>query len=236
MKKLLILLIALLPLAGSAQDKIASIKLKNGTTIKGVIKSIDPTDAVVVEVAGVETKIKMDNISDIEDQRSTNITNNTSYTPLPESEPKEEVELVAVEVEDPLKDYKGFLLERGNNVYVYFNNSDEDKEARYDKEAADLLNNLLKKDGFWNVVDHMNQAHFSINYYVDTHWHDRSSIAISSWRTGGFHPLGVHGSNESVDDNKELAEKFYYKEIKSLQKKIKEGKLSKKIIDKFTIK
>ena len=232
MKKLLILLISLIPFVGAAQDKMVAVKLKNGTNIKGVIKTIDPTDAVVIEIAGMETKIKMENISDIEE---VGLSNNSTVA-VKQDPPEKEVEKVAVVVEDPLKNYKGFLLEKGNNVYVYYSNSDEDKNARYDKEAANMLKDLLKKDGFWNVVDNMNQAHFTINYYVDTKRKDKSDLTVSSWRTGHLISLDTHGSNESVEDNKKLAHNFYTKAIKKLQKKILEGKLPKKTIDNFTIK
>ena len=66
MKKLLLLLMLLLPLTANAQDKISVVKLKNGTQLKGVIKSIDPTDAVIMDIAGVETSLKFDSVLSIE--------------------------------------------------------------------------------------------------------------------------------------------------------------------------
>ena len=57
----------LLPIVALAQDKISVITLKNGTVIKGNIKSIDPTDALTIVVAGIETSIKMDNVAQIEE-------------------------------------------------------------------------------------------------------------------------------------------------------------------------
>lgn len=67
MKKLLFLLIALLPIIASAQTGQSVVILKNGTELKGTIKSIDPTDAVTLVIAGVETKIKMADVAKIEE-------------------------------------------------------------------------------------------------------------------------------------------------------------------------
>lgn len=50
-----------------AQDKIAVVTLKNGTALHGVIKSINPTDAIKMEIVGVETSIKMSDVAKIEE-------------------------------------------------------------------------------------------------------------------------------------------------------------------------
>ena len=147
MKKLLLLLMLLLPLTANAQDKISVVKLKNGTQLKGVIKSIDPTDAVIMDIAGVETSLKFDSVLSIEALDSNNQTTET----------KKQVYVERIAVEDPLKDYKGFLLEKGNSVFIHHSNSDEDKDAKYDQEGAMVLRALLKKDGFWNVVEDINR-------------------------------------------------------------------------------
>jgi small nuclear ribonucleoprotein (snRNP)-like protein len=67
MKKLLFLLIALLPLIASAQNGQSVVTLKNGTELKGTIKAIDPTDALTIVIAGVEAKIKMSDVARIEE-------------------------------------------------------------------------------------------------------------------------------------------------------------------------
>lgn len=225
MKKVLLFLILLFPLISVAQSKKSLVRLKDGTEIKGVIKAIDPTDAVTLVIAGIETKIKMDNVSAIEE-----VDNDPSIN----GKPLSVVEKVVVE--DPLKNYKGFLLSRGNNVYVYYSNTDYDNNAKYDKEGGIVIRALLKSDGFWNVVDDMNQAHFTINYCVDTNGHDVATLSISSWRTGKSHLLAIRNTNESVVKNNVIAHDFYLKAIKSLQKKIDKGAISKKYINDFTIK
>lgn len=226
MNKLLPLLMLLLPLMANAQDKVSVVKLKNGTQLKGVIKSIDPTDAVVMDIAGVETTLKFDSVLSIE---ALDINNQT-----PETNKQFYVEKIPVE--DPLKDYKGFLLGKGNNVYIHHSNSDENPNAKYDKEGAIVLRALLKKDGFWNVVDNMFDAHFVISYGVITTNSDKANLSISSWRINKVHILDSRGTNESVLKNNIVAQDFYNGPIKSLQKKIEKGKLSKKLIEDFTIK
>ena len=226
MKKLLILLMLLLPLMANAQDKVSVVKLKNGTQLKGVIKSIDPTDAVVMDIAGVETSLKFDSVLSIE---ALDINSQTPDT-------NKQFYVEKIPVEDPLKDYKGFLLGKGNNVYIHHSNSDENPNAKYDKEGAIVLRALLKKDGFWNVVDNMFDAHFVISYGVVTTKSDKANLSISSWRINKVHILDSRGTNESVLKNNIVAQDFYHGPIKSLQKKIEKGKLSKKLIEDFTIK
>ena len=70
MKKLLILLISLLPLFATAQNLQSVVTLKNGTELKGIIKSIDPTDSLTLEISGIVTTIKMENVARIESEAS----------------------------------------------------------------------------------------------------------------------------------------------------------------------
>ena len=78
----ILLLVMLLPLATLGQGKIALVKLKNGTEIKGIIKSIDPMDAMVIEIAGVEATIKMDNVQMIEEMSMASQDSNSSEQEL----------------------------------------------------------------------------------------------------------------------------------------------------------
>lgn len=225
MKKLLILL-TFFPLFAFSQSKTSVIKLKNGTEIQGVIKSIDPADAIVIEIADIETKIKFDTVQSIE------ALDNKKQT----ADEKQQVMREEVISEDPLKYYKGFLLDKGNNVYIYYCNSDKDPNAQYDKEAAIVLKALLKKDGFWNVVDNMNKAHFVISYSVITRGNDKAQLAISSWRTNKIEFLGIRGTDETILKNNVVAQDFYNGPIKSLQKRIEQRRVPKRLIDDFTIK
>jgi small nuclear ribonucleoprotein (snRNP)-like protein len=58
----------LIPLMVNGQSKQSIVKLKNGTELKGVIKSLDPMDAIVLSIGGVETTIKMENVLRIEEE------------------------------------------------------------------------------------------------------------------------------------------------------------------------
>lgn len=67
-KQLLLLLLMLLPVVAVAQEKLSVVTLKNGTVLKGTIKSINPTDALTIVIAGVETSIKMTEVAKIEEE------------------------------------------------------------------------------------------------------------------------------------------------------------------------
>lgn len=219
-----------LPIGTNAQNDLSAVTLKNGTVLRGIIKQLDPTYALTIEIAGMNTEIKMSDIAQIEAVDTNYKEKKVELIQPPKTE------LVPVVVADPWKDYKGFLLAKGNSVYVYCANSDEDPLSDYDKAGAEALKRLLKADGFWKVVNKMQQAHFTINYYVDTRRSDVASLSISSWRTGKSLILNNKRANESVNDNKEIARKFYNRNIVPLQRKIEKGKLSKRVIDDFTIK
>ena len=68
MKVRLLFLMLLIPLMVNGQSKQSVVKLKNGTELKGVIKSIDPMDAIVLSIGGVETTIKMENVLRVEEE------------------------------------------------------------------------------------------------------------------------------------------------------------------------
>ena len=52
---------------GQSQSKSSIVKLKNGTELKGVVKSIDPMNAMVLFVGGVETTIQMTDVLRVEE-------------------------------------------------------------------------------------------------------------------------------------------------------------------------
>ena len=70
MRRSLLLLLLLIPLLASAQEKLSVVTLKNGTELKGEIKSIDPTDALIMVIAGIEMSIKMENVTRIEEDKN----------------------------------------------------------------------------------------------------------------------------------------------------------------------
>ena len=72
MKKLLtILLLTILPVFALAQEKQSVVTLKNGTELKGTIKSLVPTDSLTIVISGIETSIKMTDVAKIEEAKET---------------------------------------------------------------------------------------------------------------------------------------------------------------------
>lgn len=88
MKRLLFFLMMLLPMLAIAQNQKSLVILKNGTELTGVIKSIDPTNALVIVIAGVETTIKMSEVAKIDEISPQS--NATSSNPSPNSDDSNE--------------------------------------------------------------------------------------------------------------------------------------------------
>lgn len=68
MRKLLLLFTLFISLTISAQDKLSVVTLKNGTELTGVIKAIDPLDAMTIIIGGVETTIKMSDVAKVDEK------------------------------------------------------------------------------------------------------------------------------------------------------------------------
>ena len=72
--------------SSSSPQKLVIIKLKNGATIKGELKSLDPLGDVVVIIAGQETTIPMEKVENLETidfpQTSQAPTNNIASEPI----------------------------------------------------------------------------------------------------------------------------------------------------------
>lgn len=74
-----------------------------------------------------------------------------------------------------LSNYKGFLLSKGNNVYI-----PTDSYADYELSGAIELKRLIEQDSVWNVVDYRDMAHFVIEYKVNLSGLDKAYITISN--------------------------------------------------------
>lgn len=226
MKKLLLLLMLLLPIMANAQDKISVVKLKNGTELKGIIKSINPSDVLIIDVSGIDYSIKMSDVTYIE---AIEIAQDKIPT---ETETKKVIERQMVIRQDKLRNYKGFLLEKGNNVYVWGENN------LCGETGAEELKRLLKNDGFWNVVDNLQDAHFSINYCIKFKKRDQVVLTISSWRNGEAEILRIFSENNMEIPAKHvtIARDLYKDHIFPFEEKIRMGDISTKFWKKFTIK
>lgn len=215
-KFLLSFLLMLLSSVMEAQESLVVVNLKNGTVIKGTLIRIDPVKEVTLKLSGIETTIPMSEITSID-----------AVSDKPSKDTVVNVEEVAGY--DPLANYKGFLLAKGNNVYVYCEGKD------YEKAGAEALRKLLKNDGFWNVVDRMQEAHFTINYLVSLRGRDQGYISVSSWRVQQSELIYGESTNETPSPNINIATKGYNKVITSLQKKIEKGEVPQIIKKKFTV-
>lgn len=230
MKGIVFILVFLSSIALYSQNKTVKVALRNGATIIGDLKELDALDHVTVLVAGSETTIKMSEVAYIDNiepqhdsvpSQSTNFENGKIIV-------KEKVEVV-----DKLADFKGFLLEKGNHVYVYSGRTISEKAG------AEVIKELLKKDGFWVVVDNMIEAHFTINYFLRFEGRDHVHLTLSSWRAGEESAIILDVDTafrlENDDASREKAQEMYYDTILSFQKKIEGNTLPKKIKKKFTI-
>ena len=70
MKIIILFVSLLLSVTVNAQSGQSKIFLKNGTVLQGTIKSIDPTDAIKMVIAGVETSIKMSDVAKVEEVKN----------------------------------------------------------------------------------------------------------------------------------------------------------------------
>jgi len=61
----------ILPVTVLAQETQSVVTLKNGTELKGTIKSIDPTESLTIVISGIETSIKMIDVAKIEEAKET---------------------------------------------------------------------------------------------------------------------------------------------------------------------
>lgn len=121
-----------------------------------------------------------------------------------------------------LSNYSGFLLNKGNNVYV------TSGEPNYEVAGAQELIKQITIDGFWNPVNRLDQAHFVIEYHVNLEGRDKAYITIHD----RFNKLicsktWSRSSSESVNENREVARSLYLNSLLPLQKMIENGNIPK---------
>ena len=234
MRNILFALFFLSSLTLIAQTKKVKVSLRNGVTIVGDLKELDALDHITLSVAGSETTIKMTEVAYIDiDIDNVESQQNNAPSHSANLENGKNVVKEKVEVVDKLANFKGFLLEKGNHVYVYGGRTNSEKAG------ADEIKRLLIKDGFWVVVDNMIDAHFTINYLLKFKGRDQAVLSLSSWR-GGKECVVILDINtafrlEYDDVSREEARDMYYDTILSFQKKIENNTLSKTIKKKFSI-
>ena len=198
--------------------------MRNGSVITGRLKEFDPLDHVTLMIGEIETKIPMSEVAFLDQPESSNKI-------LASSEESNDIIQNPTITNYNLQDFKGFLLEKGNSVFVY----SDDKNTS--KAGANEIKKLLKKDGFWNVVDNISYAHFTINYIAEFKNRDSAQLSISSWLTSNLVILTVERPLQLELESTNIKEacEMYHNFIVPLQEKIVNKKVSKGIKSKFTI-
>lgn len=225
MKRKLALFFCLLSiLISSAQETQVKVTMRSGSVIIGNLKEFDPLDHVTIMIGEKETRIPMSEVAFLD---QSGLSNNKPVN----SEESNNIVHNSPSNNSNLQGFKGFILERGNNVFVY----SDDKNTS--KAGANEIKKLLNKDGFWHVVDDMSDAHFTINYIATFRKRDSAQLSISSWRTSNLVLLTVERplQLELESTNIREADEMYYNIIVPLQEKIANKKVSKNIKLKFTI-
>jgi hypothetical protein len=117
--------------------------------------------------------------------------------------------------------FSGFLLQKGNNVYV------AGEDTNYEQAGVQELIKQIMIDGFWNVVDDIHHAHFVIKYVVSLEGRDKAHLLISTPDGDIEKELDSHGASESSRENHEIARSMYLKSIMPLYKQIESQKYPK---------
>lgn len=123
-------------------------------------------------------------------------------------EEEEEIEEVPDYLD--LSNFQGFLLDKGNNVYIPL-----DGPTDYERAGAKQLKKNMEKDKFWNVVDSEDMAHFVLEYLVDTE-RNRAYLLIrdrEGERTVDSRKINYYYSvatNTTPYDNYQSSDKLYY--------------------------
>ena len=149
MKKLVFLML-FFPLLSYGQEKKVNVKLKSGTTLNGVLKSIDPLDCVAIVIAGVETKIKMadiDMIIELTDDPSQNNAHvdkdDWRNMPFTENTITHNIMNVAFDTNGPMGNCLFPQNESGNTIYSGIVDSDFSAERIADL-AKEFVNSIPK--------------------------------------------------------------------------------------------
>ena len=129
--------------------------------------------------------------------------------------------------------FKGFLLESGNNVYL--DCISDPMSVDYNEAALDVLKRQMRRDGFWNIVERPEDAHFSIVCLAILQGKTNVAIAINSRLTGKNEVLGEMKGPEDVDEYRKIVWELYNKFIIPLHKKIEKGEAPHKLKKNFTL-
>lgn len=208
---------------------------------------------VIIETSGSRTEAKILTINDAEIsyKRFSNL-NGPTYTKRIEKIARIEYENGDVDVFGALAEiegnmfgdaslpdldydsYKGFLLDKGNVVYI------PDAETEYEQMAVQYLRKRIASDGFWKLAVKKSQAHFLIVYEVELKGRDKvkqtylqrmdpyTKKELAMLRSSNLYGDYLFGgryikTSENPNDNVEAAKKLY-QYILDIQKNIDQKK------------
>ena len=234
MKKFLFsILLGIFPLLVSSQTIIAT---KSGDFIKGYNVDIGEDYVYYTQDISEESpinKIAKNNVFAIRKENGEQVVFDSKAEELADSiyireEGYGDKSLPDVDIDN----YEGFLLQKGNVVYV------ESGDTDYEKAGANRLREHILEDGFWKLASRKEQAHFIFKYRVIIKGHDHLDPQFIDTRSGltpkeqkKVYPNLLKniwiGANESVDENPEFADKLF-KLIKHLQKYVEKEKKPEK--------
>ena len=186
MRKALILLL-LVPTILLAQDLIIP---KQGNPISAYEVAIGDTYVfyqISLDTTAQTMRIAKDDILMIRkaDGTALNLTESASAVAAqPAEEVVQEERFPIVDIEN----YHGFLLQKGNCVYI-----PTDSPYDYERAGQEELKRLMEKEGIWQVVDKLEQAHFVLIYYTCLVGQDMSY--------GVFRTRGEYKNKQIINSN-----------------------------------
>lgn len=240
MKKCLFTILGVIfPLLVSSQTIIAT---KSGDFIKGYNVDIGEDYVYYTQDISEESpinKIAKNNVFAIRKENGEQVVFDSKAEELADSiyireEGYGDISLPDVDIDN----YEGFLLQKGNVVYV------ESGDTDYEKAGANRLREHILEDGFWKLASRKEQAHFIFRYRVITKGADHLDSQYIDTRSGltpkehkkifdSYYGIGRIGANESVDEGPVFADRLY-NVIKRLYKYVvKEKKPEKHRIFKY---
>lgn len=125
-----------------------------------------------------------------------------------------------------LEHYKGFLMDIGNNVYV------TSGAPTYEQAGAQEIIKQIIIDGYWHVVENIEDAHFIVEYHVNLEGRDKAYILLKVPNSNivcNNISGGSKGSSESYRENKEVARSIYLNALAPLAKKIQQKNYPKNL-------
>ena len=115
----------------------------------------------------------------------------------------------ASEAKSNKTDFRGFLLSKGNNVFLNCKTA-QNATTDYCDAARVVFEKLFHKDGFWTVVSDIKDAYFVINYIVETNedGRNKTTLSLSSPLTGETEELGTAKVSTIAEDNRETTRRL----------------------------